>query len=219
MKVTQWNVLLNFLEKVLKQNNTDDLVRSASLISKASLDTMSLQELDKTLEDIPSAGDITVSEHFVVGWCPSLWLDLACIMVMAEVGKILTGSGNVVKMSKHLQTLVNSIVNNQSKIDARVRCYFMSMTGVQNNEAKEIWLSMTAHNKDRTAVSTFHFDEESVTADVKKVKDAAESRDADAMADCLMDLFVEPVAAHELRSLCLLSHRFLQPVIVRRRQQ
>ena len=154
VKTTQRSALLAYLEKVLKQSDRAKLVASCLAASRPAVGKLSLEDIQKTVDNVPEAGDATMDAYFVQGWCPSLWLDLVSVFTMGHIGMTMIGNSSP---SVPLLQLTKKVIDNQSKLDARVRCYHKMMTGVSNSAAKDVWAKMTELNNTTVEVGKYQF--------------------------------------------------------------
>ena len=188
VKTTQRSALLSFLERILKQPDRVVLATSACIATRPAVGNMTVADLIRCIESVPSHSDVVLPGHFLNGWCPFLWLDIVCVHVMGQVGAVMDEKK---KIDKQTLQLVKAIVGSQSKIDARVRCYHKIMTGINNHGSKEIWTKMTSINTENSTASEYEYDPEVVRKWIKKLVDALQTGDPGIMADAICDLCMD----------------------------
>ena len=194
VKTTQRSALLAYLEKVLKQSDRAKLVASCLAASRPAVGNLSLEDIQKTVDDVPEAGDATMDAYFVQGWCPSLWLDLVSVFTMGQIGMTMIGNSSP---SVPLLQLTKKVIDNQSKLDARVRCYHKMMTGVSNSAAKDVWAKMTELNNTTVEVDKYEFsaNRDSIRLKIKNFGEALALENVCEVADVLGDACLTPEAA------------------------
>ena len=189
VKTTQRSALLDHLEKVLKQGDKVKMLNSSLVVSCPAMGDSKFQDIKDSVDLVPSPSDATTDEYFVRGWCPSLWLDLVSVYTMGKIGMALSKK---TKPDFALLDLSRAIIDNQSKLDARVRCYHKAMTGVQNSASKQIWSTMTELSNTTTKVNAYKFDASDVKKSIKSLTDAEASDDVGVMADTLVEICLTP---------------------------
>jgi hypothetical protein len=124
-------VTLSHMENILKLNEVKDIVTSANLLTKP-LHDVPINELAAFIR-LAANSDGGAP---VLGWMPAMLVDVASIYCMAKAGEAILERR---KIHKTLHPVVAAVVDNVSKISARIRCYHKAISSNTANASKAIW--------------------------------------------------------------------------------
>jgi hypothetical protein len=131
------------MENILKLNEVKDIVTSANLLTKP-LHDVPIKELAAfILLAADSDGGAPV-----LGWMPAMLVDVASIYCMAKAGEAILERR---KIHKTLHPLVAAVVDNVSKISARIRCYHKAISSNTANASKAVWDRLVEFTQSQSA--------------------------------------------------------------------
>ena len=182
----QKTCMVDHLEQVLKQADLKTLVQAARHVTKP----LELYGDEALVKDLNSA-QITSGEtlDIVAGWPAEVFADLVCVSTMGRFGVTMVESSKPARETIHM---CQAVIDNASKISARIRCYHKTLNGSGVHPAKRIWTGMIEAAKTLEATLGITVEPDKVLAWIKVLLDIGLDKpktqvDGDKVLDALVD--------------------------------
>jgi hypothetical protein len=145
-----------------------------------------MADVAKSLASITIVANAADDAELVYGWGPQLWVDLVFIHGVGIVGDhVLTKS----RLDRSCRDFVKILVDNSSKMSARVRCYQKSINGsVVGQPSKQVWNAMQEIAASHASSVICEATPDEVRAWLGVLEDAKNSGDECGIANALTDV-------------------------------